>query len=119
VIGLTAQRRFLSWGASWLFRAAFPIPNVRDYTCGFRAYRAGTLRRAIDGNPDFFSERGFTCMVDILLKLRTEDPPVLMTEVPLLLRYDKKIGASKMDVGQTVRDTFDLMGRRLLERRGR
>lgn len=117
VVGVTAERRFLSWGASWLFRLVFPIPNVRDYTCGFRAYRAGTLRRAIAENPAFFSEQGFTCMVDILLKLRTERPAVLITEVPLLLRYDKKVGASKMDVGKTVRDTFKLMGRRLLERR--
>ncbi len=116
VIGLSMSRRVLSRGASYLFRVLFPIPNVRDYTCGFRAYRALMLKKVIESNPSFFSEQGFTCMVDILLKLREERPPVLMTEVPLLLRYDKKLGSSKMNVGQTVTDTFSLMARRLLRR---
>jgi dolichol-phosphate mannosyltransferase len=116
VIGLSPARELLSFGASLMFRALLPIPNVRDYTCGFRAYRAGALSRVIDDNPDFFSEQGFACMVDILLKLRLEQPPVLMTEVPLLLRYDKKVGASKMDVGRTVRETLSLTLRRLLRR---
>jgi len=117
VIGLAPSRRLLSFGASWLFRVLFPIPNVRDYTCGFRAYRAVMLKKVIATHPDFFSEQGFTCMVDILLKLRLEHPPVLMAEVPLLLRYDKKLGASKMDVGKTVKDSLGLVGRRLLQRR--
>ncbi len=115
VLGLSPGRQALSYGASLLFRALFPIPNVRDYTCGFRAYRAVMLRKAIE-NPRFISEKGFTCMVDILLKLRLERPPVLMTEVPLLLRYDKKMGASKMDVSRTVRDTLALIARRLPNR---
>ncbi len=112
VVGLSTSRRVLSFGASWLFRLLFPIEGVRDYTCGFRAYRAGMLRKVIDEHPDFFSEQGFVVMLDILLKLRLE-PTVLMTEVPLLLRYDKKQGASKMDVRRTVRDSLGLAARRL------
>jgi dolichol-phosphate mannosyltransferase len=112
VVGLSVQRRALSYGASLLFRALFPIPGVRDYTCGFRAYRAEMIKPVLAENPQFISERGFSCMVDILLKLRTREPPVTMAEVPLLLRYDKKEGASKMNVGQTVRDTLALVARR-------
>lgn len=115
VVGVAPHRRVLSLGAGLMFRVLFPIPDVRDYTCGFRAYRAVMLKKAIDGNPEFFTEQGFTCMVDILLKLRLEEPPVMMTEVPLLLRYDQKQGASKMDVGRTVRDTFALAARRFLQ----
>jgi dolichol-phosphate mannosyltransferase len=116
VLGLTWDRKLLSLGASALFQLLFPIPGVRDYTCGFRAYRAGMLQEVFASSPEFFSEQGFTVMVDILLKLRRRDPPVLMTEVPLLLRYDFKKGASKMNVGETVKGTFALMGRRLLGR---
>jgi len=116
VIGLTADRKVLSLGASFLFQVLFPIPGVRDYTCGFRAYRAAMLQEVFAANPGFFSETGFTVMVDILLKLRRRDPPVLMTEVPLLLRYDFKKGASKMDVAETVQGTFKLIARRLLGR---
>ena len=112
VVGLSLERRALSFAASLIFRALFPIPGVRDYTCGFRAYRAAMIRPVLAENPQFISERGFSCMVDILLKLRTRQPPVTMAEVPLLLRYDKKEGASKMNVGETVRDTLALIGRR-------
>ena len=114
VVGLTARRRILSFGASLLFRGLFPIPNVRDYTCGFRAYRAELIRGVLEENPQFISERGFSCMVDILLKLRVREPSVTMAEVPLLLRYDKKKGASKMNVGATIGDTLRLVVRRRL-----
>jgi len=115
-IGLSASRRVLSWCASWTFRALFPIPCVRDYTCGFRAYRATLVQQVLAENPHFISERGFTVMVDILLKLRTLRPQVMMTEVPLLLRYDRKLGASKMNVPRTITDTLRLIARRRLGR---
>jgi dolichol-phosphate mannosyltransferase len=114
VVGVSPHRRALSFGASWMFRLMFPIPGVRDYTCGFRAYRAAMLRQALADNPQFISERGFSAMVDILLKLRTIEPAVAMTEVPLLLRYDYKEGASKMNVKQTVVDTLALAARRFV-----
>ena len=110
--GLSATRHALSYGASALFRLLLPIDGVRDYTCGYRAYRGLLLRRAFrDLGPDqLISERGFSCMVDILLKIREYDP--IITEIPLILRYDKKIGASKMNVARTVGDTMALIARR-------
>jgi dolichol-phosphate mannosyltransferase len=111
VRGLSVPRRGLSLGASLLFRAALPIAGVRDYTCGFRAYRASLLRRAFDrfGADQLVAERGFSCMVDILLRLRSLAP--VMTEVPLDLRYDYKRGASKMRVARTVGATLRVMMR--------
>ncbi len=114
ILGVPLHRRFLSFGASLLFQALFPIPGVRDYTCGFRAYRAGLVREVFAENPHFITQDGFSCMVDILLKLRTRRPPVTMAEVPLLLRYDKKEGASKMNVPKTLGDTMVLVVRRRL-----
>jgi len=112
VIGLSMYRRLLSWCASCLLRVLFPIPNVRDYTCGFRAYRASLIKQILAENPQFISEQGFSVMVDILLKLRRIEPEVMFAEVPLLLRYDKKLGASKMAVGRTVREILWLIVRR-------
>jgi len=114
VLGLSFFRGFLSLGAAWMFRLLFPIRRVRDYTCGFRAYKVPVLQRALKENPNFVSERGFSCMVDILLKLRTTQPPLVMNEVPMVLRYDKKAGASKMRVFRTVKDTLRLLARRRL-----
>jgi dolichol-phosphate mannosyltransferase len=111
VRGLTSSRRLLSYCASLLFRIVFPIRGVRDYTCGYRAYRGGVLKSAFDKYGEtFVSEEGFQCMVDILLKLRTMD--VIFREIPLILRYDFKTGASKMKVAKTTWNTLGLMFRR-------
>jgi dolichol-phosphate mannosyltransferase len=52
--GLPRYRRFLSYGAALLFRAIFPMQGVRDYTCGYRAYRAGLLKKAFQEYGDEF-----------------------------------------------------------------
>ena len=114
VIGVPAHRRFLSYAASLLFRSVFPIPGVRDFTCGYRAYRASVLRHAFARyREEFINEEGFQCMVDILLKLRRMN--LRFSEVPLVLRYDRKGGKSKMKVLSTSLKTLRLMVRRRLE----
>lgn len=107
VIGLRLYRQFLSLGMNYLFRIFFPIPGVRDYSSGYRAYKAELLRTAFQkwGNT-FISQSGFGCMVDILLKL--DRLGAIITEVPLILRYDYKRGKSKMNVFKTIRETIKL-----------
>ncbi len=101
VVGLSWLRRVMSHGARLVFQLMAPIPNVRDYTCGFRAYRAGPLRRVLDQFGDQLpGERGFACSVEILLKLGALRAK--MCEVPLVLRYDLKGTPSKMNVADTV-----------------
>ena len=51
-------------------------------------------------------------MIDILLKVYRFDPGLAFGEVPLLLRYDKKEGASKMNVRLTTLQTLSLLVRR-------
>jgi dolichol-phosphate mannosyltransferase len=114
VIGVPVHRRFLSYAASLLFQSIFPIPGVRDFTCGYRAYRASVLRQAFTRyREEFINEEGFQCMVDILLKLRRMN--LRFSEVPLVLRYDRKGGKSKMKVLRTSLRTLRLMVRRRLE----
>jgi|SRR6056297_595394 len=111
VIGVPANRAVLSIGARALFTLLFPTRGVRDYTSGYRAYRAAALRRAFETYGDnFVGERGFSCMSDILLKLRAQG--CMFGEVPLRLRYDQKGGASKMQVFKTIWLTLKLLGRR-------
>src|SRR5262245_21619871 len=69
VIGVPTSRRLYSDVVRWMFQLAFPSRGVRDYTCGYRAYRAEALRQAIDRYGDkLITETGFSCMADILLK---------------------------------------------------
>jgi dolichol-phosphate mannosyltransferase len=109
--GVPGYRKFLSFGAGMLFRIAFPIEGVRDYTCGFRAYRAGVMQQAIRKYGErLFDQQGFQCMVDILLKLRALN--LVFGEAPMILRYDFKEGASKMKVARTINSTLLLMLKR-------
>ncbi len=108
VIGLGWFRKCMSIGASLLMRILFPIKDVRDYTCGYRAYRAELLRTAFDEYGEaFVDQKGFQCMSDILIKLRRFNP--IAAEVPMILRYDLKKGSSSMRVGRTVLQTLRLL----------
>ena len=112
-LGVPLHRRFLSVAASVLFRVLFPTPGVRDFTCGYRAYRVAALRRAVDRYGDsLFEFDGFQCMVDLLLKLRGAG--ARFAEVPVVLRYDLKQGQSKMRVARTAARTLQLAARRRL-----
>ncbi len=113
-IGVPFYRLLLSHGSSWLFRLVFPIRGVKDFTCGYRAYRAGVLREALEHyGESFLDQDGFQCMVDILLKLSRRN--IIFGEVPFILRYDFKEGGSKMNVSKTVLDTLSLLWRRRFE----
>lgn len=108
--GLVWWRKAISDVASLVFRAVFPC-GARDYTCGYRCYRVGLLRwGARRYGPHFLNQRGFSVMVDLLLKLRRRARRI--AEVPLVLRYDRKRGASKMKVVRTIVTTLRLLGRR-------
>ncbi|MBI4877419.1 MAG: glycosyltransferase [Acidobacteria bacterium] len=96
VVGLSLFRRAMTLGARLLFRVLIPIPGVRDYTCGFRAYRAELLVRL---GGQLAEERGFACMAEILLKCAAAGARI--GEAPLELRYDLKGGPSKMNVPAT------------------
>ena len=111
IIGLTLTRRTISFGGNMLFRLLFPTRGVKDYTSGYRAYRAGFLCKAFElWENSFINEPGFSCQVDILLKLRKMH--AIMNEVPLILRYDQKESASKMNVMSTMTDTLKLAAKR-------
>lgn len=107
-VGVPPLRILLSYGARFLFQVFFPMRNVRDYTCGYRAYRAGLLKQGIACyGKSFIDREGFEVMVDILLKLRKLKPKC--SEVPLELRYDQKQGVSKMRVLRTVKKSLALV----------
>lgn len=111
VRGVPFKRRFMTMAARIVLKAVFPIRGVSDYTCGYRAYRAGLLQKTTGDDPDFFDQDGFQVMVDILLKLR-RIPGLVFGEAPLILRYDLKEGASKMNVAATARNTLSLVLKR-------
>ena len=112
VIGLSLTRRFLSFGARILFKLMFPIKNIKDYTSGFRAYKFETLKSAKEKIQPFFSEKDFSSTSDILIKLKRFNKNINAEELPLTLRYDLKVGKSKMKVWANVFKTLKLLIKR-------
>ncbi|MEC3977327.1 glycosyltransferase [Amycolatopsis sp. H20-H5] len=103
-------RRLLSRGAAVLFHRALRVDGVRDFTSGFRAYRATLLVRASGHwGERLIEEQGFACMVELLLKLRHCSP--VITEIPLELRYDRKQGPSKLKLRRTIMQYLKLLTR--------
>ena len=107
VIGVSPARQIFSLAMSIMFRILFHIPGVSDYSSGYRAYRVSVVKEAFQiWGDEFINQTGFSCMVNILLKLRKME--VVFSEVPLILRYDKKASDSKMDVKKTILLTLKL-----------
>lgn len=99
--GLSLGRRGLSWGAGRVMHYFSPIPGVRDYSCGFRAYRLAILAAGTQQyGPNIIKSRNFSGMVELLLKIAPFAERV--TEIPLELHYERKEGVSKMRIRATI-----------------
>jgi dolichol-phosphate mannosyltransferase len=104
--GLVRRRRFLSLVANTVYALVEPIPGVRDYTCGFRAFRLAVLARAHRNRP-LVEARGFGATPELLLKAAAAGARA--SEVPLVLRYDRKAGPSKMRTLQAMRENLGVL----------
>ena len=110
VEGLSLYRKFLSYGARVVYTLALRIPNVRDYTCGYRLYTLESLRTLTEKHRGkLVAEKGFACMMELLVKINNEGFKI--AEVPFVLKYQLKGGASKMNVWRTVFRSLMLLAR--------
>lgn len=115
IVGLARHREFLSIGVRYMMQMLLPIRGCRDYTCGYRAYRVGLVREAIEKlDGVLVREAGFASMADLLLTLNRFN--AVVGEVPMLLRYDYKPSVSKMRIFQTVQRTIRMVMRHRLGR---
>ena len=96
-MGVSGYRAFVSYCANLFMKLFFPIRGLREYSCGFRAYRASIIHAALRryGN-DFIQLKGlgFTCTLEKVIKLKLIG--ARFAEVPFMLRYDQKQSSSKM-----------------------
>jgi dolichol-phosphate mannosyltransferase len=108
--GLNQLRKLTGRMASMIFRIFTPIKNVRDFTCGYRAYKASILRKAntIFAHK-FIEQEGFACMAEILLKCAQIG--AVAAEVPMTLHYDRKLSESKMNVRKTILQSLKLIAK--------
>jgi len=108
VVGVVWWRQVLSAGMALLFKAVRNITGIRDYSCGFRMYSPAAVR-ALDARygENVVTRPSFACTVELLR--RCASVGCLMTEVPLVLRYDRKRGESKLPFGRTIVQTLGVL----------
>lgn len=95
--GVDRYRAFISYAANMFMKVVFYIPGMRDFSCGFRAYKAKILKDAIKIFGNGFIQLkglGFTSTLETIVKLKLLG--CQFAEVPFVLRYDKKVSSSKM-----------------------
>lgn len=96
-LGVPRYRAFISWCAQLFSRVVFRMWRQREFSCGYRAYRASIIKKAIEiyGN-EFIQLKGlgFTCTLEKLVKLNMLN--ARFAEIGFMLRYDKKESPSKM-----------------------
>ncbi len=101
-IGLPAGAKVLTRCSRAVLRAAFRIPGVSDYTCGYRAYSASILERGFAAYADdLISEAGSACAPELLVKLAKLGARV--SETPLVVRYDGQAVLAENPIGAYLR----------------
>ncbi|MBI5155296.1 glycosyltransferase [Candidatus Poribacteria bacterium] len=116
-VGVPLNRQAMSLGALVLFTLFLNLPGVRDYTCGYRAYRMAIIRRSLEHyGGRIITRAGFACTDQLLVNMACLGARI--REVPFVLRYDRKVGASKLQLGTTILETLRLLhaGHRRLRR---
>ena len=107
-VGVPLHRQAMSLGALLLFKVFLGLDGVRDYTCGFRVYRASLVRRAFEAyGDDLITRSGFACTDQLLVNMARLG--AVIREAPFVLRYDRKVGESKLQLGETILETFKLL----------
>jgi dolichol-phosphate mannosyltransferase len=111
-IGVDWYRRLISRIANLLMKFFFPIRGVKEYTCGFRAYRVALIQDAISIFENRFIDlkgMGFTGTVEKMIKCKMMGARV--TEVPFVLHYDRKQSISKVVTSITTLGYFMLIAK--------
>ena len=105
VEGLSLIRHNYSLGARFYYTLVLGIKGVRDYTCGYRVYDYPSIRAlSSEYGTKMVEKTSFACMMEILYKISKLGFKV--GEVPFVLRYDLKMGNSKIKVSKTIIDSL-------------
>ena len=100
-IGVSKFRVFLSDMARYYYKLMLRVPNVEDYTCGYRIYTYGIIQDVVKNfGIDPVKEKSFACMMEFLYKCYLSGAK--FGEVGFKLRYDYKKGDSKMSIIKTM-----------------
>ncbi len=105
IVGVAAHREFMSDMAKLYYSFMLRVPDVKDYTCGYRIYNYKIIQALVEKfGAEPIQEKSFACMMEFLYKLYLVG--AVFGEVGFELRYDNKKGESKMQVFKTMKKSL-------------
>lgn len=108
--GVSLIRKILSRGARLTYHLFRPDIPLKDFSCGFRGFKAEIIRKTVEKwGEKLFESPGFTCTGELMLKAIPHAEKNNITEIPFELQYDKKEGESKMPAFKTIIGTITLL----------
>lgn len=107
IINTSAYRIFLSSMANLFIKELLGIHGILTVSSFFRLYRAPALKKlqAIYGE-EIIERSGFECMVEMTMKM--VNLQLTISEVPMLLDTQARVGRSRMKIMRTIRGYLSL-----------
>jgi dolichol-phosphate mannosyltransferase len=107
IVNTSTYRIFLSSIANLFIKELLGIHGILTVSSFFRLYRAPALKRlqAMYG-PGIVERRGFECMVEMTMKMINLE--MTISEVPMILDTQARVGKSRMKIMRTIRGYFSL-----------
>lgn len=108
VTGLSFIRLALSYLCNMLYKIFCYIKGIHDYTGFYKAFSGYSIKKLHEHfGQDIIESRGFTVMAEVLIKCRLLQLPI--SEVPMFVHYEKKMGKSKLRIFPTISEHLRLL----------
>jgi len=101
VEGTNLYRKILSSSANLLIKIRFNMWGLHTFSSFYRAFSYECLEKAFAKNREMMTYEGFTCVVEMLIKINKMN--FRIKEVPMVLRSTERVGTSKMPILKTIR----------------
>lgn len=100
VKGVPLYRKLISSISSFICRIVFHLKEVKDFSSGYRAYKADCIKKALElWNENLITSKGFDCQIEILRKVSPFANGIC--EIPIKLDYKNKINNSHFNFFKT------------------
>jgi dolichol-phosphate mannosyltransferase len=107
IVNTSAYRIFLSSMANLFIKELLGIHGILTVSSFFRLYRATAFKKLqIVYGPGIVERRGFECMVELTMKIMNLQ--MTISEVPMILDTNARVGKSRMKILKTIRGYISL-----------
>lgn len=114
VEGTAWHRKVLSRAGNIFTRVFLPIPGIHTYSAFYRIYHPQVLSAVLQRYGNFYEEKGFACVVELLFRIQRLG--FRIGELPMVLQGSRRVGKSKMKIFQTIRGYLRIGARARLKK---